>query len=392
MLRTLATHLERLFVEYRALQACIAHDDCPRLDLSLMTIARWSKTFQRNPHAVAVEQAVEVWARSHGIWLEDYSDHTNTMGAYLHPETTDSRRLAAIDKTYLILFYIDDTISNELQKELAPAAKLRGKRMMEELFALICGWANPLPTAPSAFGVVNATRDLLDDLREQGDPDWIRCFMVALKEHLKDAVTDQNSSVRGKHLTISEFIDLRNDISGMFVTTWYMEFATGLYLRREALPASVRAQCERLEYLCAFIGGIANEFFSFEKEVIDHAEEFNLIPVMMEQREISFEDAIVASLSYMNDACHEFQRVCTMLQAILPKLSPEIRPAVESYIRQAYSVALASWFWELDTNRYQRPNSIFVQTDQGWRERRGYTKRLRSGQPLPEEYGATNPT
>lgn len=378
--------LRRVFDQYHALQTDIQTGSQPKIDLAEMKIAQWETPFQRNPDSAVVEQAVEQWAREHGIWLDGYSEHTNTMGGYLHPETKNQRILAAIDRTYLILFYIDDTISNELQKSLSPEARMRGKQMMRELFTLLKKRKSLAELPPSEFGAVNATRDLLMDLAELGDPEWLERFMHALEEHLLDTVQDQNNVEIGEKFTVDSYLERRNDISGMFVTTWYMEFATGEYLRRSELPTDVLQKCERLEYLCALIGGVANDFYSFEKEVITHQDEFNLIPVMMMNDDtLRFQQAIAESMSFMNQVCDEFEVVSAALTAQLDQLPTDQRVTVETYLRQAKFVALASWYWEVDTDRYQRTKSIFKQTDTDWRTEQGLVGQLRSGVPQPGE-------
>lgn len=375
--------LSRVVTEYQEMLRQVDEGAASPIDLAVMKIAQWEPEFQRNPDAEVVEQSTEAWARRHGIWKEGYSEHTNTMGAYLHPETANQRTLAAINKTYLILFYIDDTISNELQKELSPAVREEGKKMMYQLFVLLKQRKNLSQVPDSEFGAVNATKDLLQDLAELSDPEWLERFMFALEEHLMDTVQDQNAANLGENFTRDSYIERRNDISGMFVTTWYMEFSTGKYLPRTELAEGTHQLCQRLEYLCAIIGGIANDFFSFEKEVIDHLDEFNLITVaMIENPQLGMVESIFECLDYLNRSCDEFIEVSDKLRLQLPSLPSAQAEAITEYLKQTKFVALASWFWELDTDRYQRPQSIFLQTYMAWRQAQGHTGKLRSGEPL----------
>jgi len=386
---TLSPVLRKVVEGYGDFLQQIDEGSASPIDLAVMKIAQWEPTFQRNPDSEVVEKLTEAWARSHNIWKEGYSEHTNTMGGYLHPETANVQTLAAIDKTYLILFYIDDTISNELQKDLPEDARHEGKVMMGELFRLLKQRKQLGNIPESQFGLVNATKDLLQDLADLSDPEWLERFMFALEEHLVDTVQDQNQAVIGEQFTRESYIERRNDISGMFVTTWYMEFASGEYLPRTDLPEHVHEMCQRLEYLCAIIGGIANDFFSFEKEVIDHLDEFNLIPVaMMENPDMGFLEAVNDCLKYLNTASDEFMEVTEKLRLEVPTLPPDQAKAVSEYLKQTKFVALASWFWELDTDRYQRPQSMFLQTYIAWRQGQGHTGKLRSGEPLRENPSA----
>jgi len=383
MPQELSPVLERLFAEYDELLSKVEQDEASALDLAVMKIAQWEPDFRRNPDAEVVEQQTEAWARHHGIWKEGYSEHTNTMGAYLHPETASPRILNAIDKTYLILFYIDDTFSNELQKDLSPEERTAGEQIMRELFQLIASQDRLGQLPSSRFGVVNATRELIQDLQELADPAWLERFMVDLVKHLEDTAQDQNEQAIGEKFTRLTFLERRNDISGMFVTNWYMEFATGQYLPREVLPLQVSQLCERINYLCAIIGGTANEFYSFEKEVIDHRDEFNIIPItMINNPEMGLMAAITDCMEFLNQSSQELLEVSDQLTQLLPSLPAEQAKPVQEYLRQARFVALASWFWELDTDRYQRQRSIFQQTALQWRQAHGYTGKLRSGQPL----------
>lgn len=386
---TLSPVLRKVVEGYGDFLQQIDEGSASPIDLAVMKIAQWEPNFERNPDSELVEKGTEAWARSHNIWKEGYSEHTNTMGGYLHPETINVQTLAAIDKTYLILFYIDDTISNELQKDLPDDVRNEGKVMMGELFRLLKQRKQLGSVPESRFGLVNATKDLLQDLADLSDPEWLERFMFALEEHLVDTVQDQNEAVIGEQFTRESYIERRNDISGMFVTTWYMEFASGEYLPRTELPENVHAMCQRLEYLCAIIGGIANDFFSFEKEVIDHLDEFNLIPVaMMENPDMGFLEAVNDCLTYLNNASDEFMEISEKLRLEVPNLPAEQAKAVSEYLKQTKFVALASWFWELDTDRYQRPNSMFLQTYIAWRQAQGHTGKLRSGEPLKQNPAA----
>jgi|GEM_PF-2004166 len=381
--------LQQLLAEYQIQKSEIETGKRQPFDLSMMQIANWAENFQRNPDAAAVETEVEAWAKTYGIWLNGYSEHTITMGAYLHPETKDRRTLAVMIKTYLILFYIDDTISNDLQKNLTPEEKERGKKMMSELNMLIKGTAHH--DHESEFGLTNATRDVFNDLQEMADPEWLEEFVFSLQEHLDDTVEDQNRAAEKQNgsLDVEEFLEIRNHISGMFVTTAFMTFATGEYLPLPLLPVDIQTDCQNLEYLCAVIGGIANEFYSFEKEVIKNTDEFNIIPVMMAQNASGFQEAILAAMAYMNQTCTKFIEVSERLAGKLSTRPLDLKPsyyqALETYLRQAKFVALASWFWQLDTDRYQSELSIFLQTNQQWRKSHHLQGRLRSGQLLPEE-------
>lgn len=386
--------MNRLFTQYADLQQRIKDQTAERINLSrAIKLSQWRERFVRNPAATTAEDNVEIWARCHGIWLEKYSYNTNTMGGYLHPETANQQKLELINQMYVILFYIDDTYANELIKSLEPARREEGKEIIASLLNLLRNayQLHAIPT--SRFGVINAACDFLQALKKDTESSplgdrWFRNFIASLKDHLTHAAVDQNdfvASLEGENP--QRFIQLRNDISGMFVATAFMEFATGKYMDWQHLPDGVPMLCQRLDYLAAVIGVLTNEIFSFEKEVIINRDAFNMIVVLMLQNPPwDLYKAIFKCVELLNEASDEFEDVSKKLYDLASTLPQGQSDVLKSYVRQAQSVAIASLTWEVDTDRYEIVDAIFDETDYAWRRHMKLTNLLKSGKPLPSDY------
>jgi Terpene synthase family 2, C-terminal metal binding len=383
--------LRTLLDEYADVAQAMARGERPRIDLTRLVISQWSTNFYRHADTVEAEQIAEEWAKSYGVWVPVHSQKSSTMGVYLHPESRDKDSLIVILKIYLLMFYIDDTISNELQKDLTLEQRAVGLKMMGELMNMLRNHPNPDSVPASQFGSVEAMRSILKDLQRIGDPDWYTRFANFMFDYANDTATDQNRVARGEDIDMDSFIELRNDICGMLVTGWCIDMTMGFNAVKHQLSEDVQKRCARVSYLCTVIGGLVNEFFSFEKEVIQYRDEFHIIHVMMYQYGIGFEEAIDRAFDYVNDLCNEFLGIYQSLMRDARSMPMPQREIVETYARYNMSGVVASWYWELDTDRYEYENSIFMQTNHEWRVANGHLSTLNSGEPFPLRDGLKPP-
>ncbi len=392
----------RLLREYRNFIKKIERENAQPIDLTPMGITLLQdhprkNPNRRNPFAVASEQRVEKWAKTHGIWSEAYSPDTNTMGAYLHPFTPNKEILDVINQMYALLFHFDDFYGNDIQKDLKDPQKKRGKLMMKELVELIDS-VDDIDNETSAhtlsqFGLVNAAKEFLLKLKTLAhNPVWFANFIKVLKEHLQYAIVDQNDFALDENLGYEEnmtvYLKRRNAISGMFVTTEFMELATGKYIQWDALSPKMSTLCNDIKELTAFIGSIGNDLFSFEKECVYRRDIFNSVPLtMIFYPEFTLLQAIQKCLEFMNENCQKFLDICKQIEDEIsdPEFPENQKEAIISYVEQALSASIATWNWELDTDRYSNMKSIFLQTLVSWRKKFGFQGKLRSGVPTPVE-------
>lgn len=322
---------------------------------ALLSLSQKTAGFKPHRQARVVEDRVAQFARKYGIWLADRAEHYNTMTAYLHPNTSDEERLYYLGAYYAVLFFIDDVMGNEFRPEMTDQENRRADYEMQALLAFLKTGTMNLPSK-----LLPPTLEVLQGFRKLGDAAWLKHFFDFTFQHLELAVKDLDSSGLGYTLPVETYVEMRNHVSGMYPAVLMMEFAEDNYLpRAELQAANLQADITRLEYLCAALGGLVNDFFSFEKEVIEARSDFNLIPVMMMNDKLSLEDAIHAAAAYTNQLCDEYY---TLAQSVRERASAYAwGERVLRHIAAMDASNQAVWVWQMETERYLRDASIFCE-------------------------------
>ena len=127
--------------------------------------------------------------------------------------------------------------------------------------------------------------------------------------------------------------------------------ANNLYLPEEVANHPF---VKKMEDAVANIGGLMNDIFSYEKEVIQFNSAFNLIAVFERYEKLSFTDALHESIKVVNDNIQTF-------------LDGEANPhdfgderlnkMVCDYVRHLRYQINATWHWQKDTDRYYSTTS-----------------------------------
>lgn len=366
--------------------------------------------FRRNPLAEEAEQITLEWAQLHGIYSPKYAEGSLTMGAFLHPEgpgilVKDDEESALLDrlvlilKTYALLFYFDDWMGNDRLKFVSETPDGEGAieeqtethvetERLEVLKGLGQLFSLPIDQLDSNFSATHpaviAAHELLRDLSHQSDPRWFATFHQSLTKHLAAALASQNN----ERYTYDEFKTVRNDVAGMLVTVDFLEFASGQYIEWNTLPAHLKTSLEKIARAVAWIGSLSNDLFSFEKEVVDSEDGFNIVPVLLLNNLVpDLTTAIVYSLALTRQEIQQFAAECEIarqeLEAVFSALDLEQATAIAAYIRQAEAAVHAAWAWQLATDRYTHPErkSIFYETDKETRLQANVYGKLKLAQP-----------
>jgi hypothetical protein len=405
----LSTTLQQIHAEYEAYREQIVQGTSKRLVLAeRMLIAKMGADFMRHQHAVVVEQATERWAKQVGIWKPDYSPDTNTMGAYLNPETPNDpridsdtahpftakmfphldygqRRATVINMIYMLMFYFDDTISNEHQKMLSREQQALAYQLVQNVINLLAEPKLAVRVKDAQAPALLAMRDILLILDEMADPRWLADFLSSMHEHMLEAQKDQDTGQTQRVLTFEQYIAVRAKVSGMVVTSDLIFLATDDYLPHglETEHPHMFSLYRKLRDLVVYIGAFGNDIFSFENEVIRNKSEFNVIVnTILLNPHLTLLESIDVCIEELNDKTRELRACVDEMQARLPDCAERYRVPLQSLMQQSLYAAEATWAWELDTERYSKENAIFVETDRGERVRMGLLGRLVSGVPL----------
>lgn len=324
-----------------------------------LSIEAYCRDFRPNPHAAASEVEVERFARRHGIWVEKGGAHYNSMTAYLHP-TPDEQRLTIIGKSYVVMFFMNDTIGREKLGHMSPAQKNEVRGIVGRIDKLL-----ETGTLPSGAGALEeAARESLEEMRQSSPPAWFGRCMALFKEHIAQSFHDTNARAQAKVPTVDEYIESRLHVSGMYVTIDLMEFGDNQYIPwAEVVELGLLAQLRRLQWLCAAIGAFMNDVISFEKEFVAEGSDFNLVPVIaMNEAESGLHHAITEAARMVRAYVVEFRDLAAVLEARREQLAPNhpaLASALAAHIRSLTGSVHATWAWQNATGRYRAPVTIF---------------------------------
>ncbi|GGV57091.1 terpene synthase family protein [Streptomyces spectabilis] len=324
-------------------------------------IADYCADFGPNPAAQEAEDAVRVWARGYGMWLPGVTEHCIDLASYLYPEA-DTARLVTIGKNFAIDWYLNDTIGRDRVASLAPQDKQAAAQARERLLQV----SQTLTEGPGASPVDLACLDMLREVRSGSSaaPEWFPFFLKLWVGNLQTMCRDCNASASGAIPTEAEYVETRTYISGMQHTIALGEFAHNTYLDWPALQRNgLTPVVRRLWWLCAVIGCLSNDLFSFEKEFIQHRSDSNIILVsILNDEHLTLDDAITRVIGRVRHHMIEYLDHARFLTARADELPSSHQAPLQGFIQTTQSCVKATWVWQLLSKRYKFPGSIFEET------------------------------
>ncbi len=108
------------------------------------------------------------------------------------------------------------------------------------------------------------------------------------------------------------------------------------------------------------MASLVNDIFSFHKDFVVEGSDFNLINILMELGDVSFETAVEESLELVNGYADSFAKV----RAQLPPWDEGVRATVEPYLDGLEEMMSGNVYWHGTTNRYRSPESPFAELRQ----------------------------
>ncbi|MFC9433705.1 terpene synthase [Nocardia sp. NPDC057030] len=321
-------------------------------------IAEMSASFRPNRFGPEACWATEQFCRAHRIWLENGDDY-NSMTPYLHPGAIDAERMTIIGIFNAILFWLNDTIGREKFGHLSPSKQNNAHVTVARLSQLF-GEHHP-PADPT--DLESAVIRFLEMLTRSADPAWVDRFLRLTEEHLLPALRDQNARTRGSVLPIADYIDLRNQISGMCLALALCEFGRDSYLPWGRITSSrLGGALRRLRLLTVEIGGLMNDVFSFEKECIADRADFNLIPiVLLNSADNDLSDAIFQACEIVRRRVIAFSHTKTrLIDAADAAPDRDLGARIATHVADLTSCVQATWVWQNATPRY-KGKSIFAE-------------------------------
>ncbi|GAA0546279.1 terpene synthase family protein [Chitinophaga japonensis] len=322
----------------------------------------YCKVFSPHPQIHQLLADARAFGERFGIWLPN-AEHYISCAIYLFPNAGVDR-MKAIVRNLAIDYFLNDTMGRDIFPRLAPAEQEAASRVKERMFNMA---ADLFIEEADATPVELANVKVLAFMRDTSPFSWFLEFLRLYSYHIYVAHKDCNINAAGRIASIDEYIDSRCHLSGMHHVISLVEYSEGLFLDWEWLKETgIDKQLQRLHYTTAAIGGLMNDLFSFEKEVIDNQADSNLVMIILHNKpRLSLEGAIRNAAAIVRSQLIEFVGLLDYIKGEVQQYTavyPEKAAVMEAHFRGLERCVQASWIWQVYTKRYKSEYSIFRET------------------------------
>lgn len=322
----------------------------------------YCKTFKPHPHIQSLLKEAQGFGRQYGIWL-DSAAHYISCATFLYPNA-GIERMRAIVQNLAIDYYLNDTMGRDIFAHLSPAAQEAATQMKKRMYQLR---EDLYIDEDNATPVEQANATVLEYIRGTAPMSWFSGFLRLYAYHIYVAHKDCNMNAAGRLASVDEYIDSRCHLSGMHHVVKFIEYSEGRFLDWEWLAANgIGEQLERLHFITAAIGGLMNDLFSFEKEVIRNNADSNLVMVILcNQPGLTLEQGIRRAADIVRNQLIAFLSLMDYVRTAVQqaaKEAPEQAVIMQSHLQGLERCVQASWIWQVHTQRYKSEHSIFRET------------------------------
>lgn len=277
---------------------------------------------------------------------QSYAAHT-TMTSFLYPKS-GKYRIVIVNILYDLLYYIDDLFGEDIEKnqqEDKPA-------LSELMYIWQTGKINSIYynqlTSNEIKTVCTALQWVRNKIFQSCEPTFFKKLSWLLFEHLRDQLKPD------AYESTEEYILLRRNFSGMYVAIYLIEYCTGRYLNHDLLEKvpSLQTAID----LCADIGGLSNDIFSYPKESHSQFNLVNSFGVLKQTK--TLDKAIQKSIDLVNNCHAEFKKMIKQIRTDIKGLTVEEKVTVLQFADGLNSILSATYHWQFVTNRYRHQQHI----------------------------------
>jgi len=316
-----------------------------------------------NPHAESerLKAKAAAFSEQYGTWLER-SKHFINCAWYLYPHA-DFDRVLTITKNLSVGFYLNDVMGRDVFNALSPEEQAASRKMIENM-ALV---DETLTVQRDAHPLEHANAAVLKEFRDKSPREWFRRFLQLYSHHLNITHRDRNVQALGYVPDVQEYIENRCHYAAVHHLVMWVEYSTGVFLDwEELLRTNVFQRLQRLHWVVGAFPALANDFFSFEWEVIDNGCDSNLIMVIaLNHPEMSLEEAIERSADLVRDIVVEIASIIGAIEMELAGMRPvypELVSVLETHLNGLRDFVQAAWVWQASSKRYKRMESLWRET------------------------------
>ena len=356
----IASVLEQIHQDYHALlKTGTKFSIAAMLNFDDFNIQDRCRSYKSHADADQLIKIVKAFSEEYGIWLPNAKHHI-TCALFLYPNATFDRMLTMM-QNLTIDFYLNDVMGRDVFKYLSLPQQAYAKNLIERM-----GRVNErLLEAPDLSPLEAANINVLQKFKDTATADWFKRFVHLYSYHIGVTHKDCNAAVLRHIPPIEEYISLRCHYGGMHHIISWVEYGTGAFLDWNWLRAmGLQQEVERLHAAVAKFGALSNDLFSFEKEVIDHRTDANLLMVIaLHHPEQSLTDVIHAAANTVSEFLKEAVTMMTIIRERCQHLpATAMLQTLAQHLTDLELVIQACWMWQVHTQRYKHTDSIFLET------------------------------
>ncbi|PSL48237.1 hypothetical protein CLV51_1021102 [Chitinophaga niastensis] len=361
--RTAHAKMQKIQKEYAAVMAegktCFSllqlfnHDE--------FRLEEYCRSFKKHPFASSLAEAARSFGTDYNIWI-DNAEHYITCAIFLFP-TAGLDRMLPIVKNLAIDYYLNDTMGREVFDKLTLPQRESAEKVISRMGSEMVLSASIEGLEPIEI----ANREVLEYMKNTSTQAWFDEFLQLYAYHIKVTHRNCNAAEMGHVPSISEYTESRCHMAGMHHVISLIDYSEGQFIDQEWLiRIGAALKLKRLQYVTAAIGGLMNDLFSFEKEIIDNSADSNLVMVIaLNNPFIALTEVLLQACGIVQDLLREFisllkdvRELCDIAVVIDEDMAQQLHKHLDGLER----CVQASWVWQVHTLRYKRPNSIWAET------------------------------
>jgi hypothetical protein len=322
----------------------------------------YCQKFKPHPESNSLISLTKQFCEENGIWKKS-SIHHLSCDPFLYPYA-ETNRLLLMMKHLALDFYLNDEMGRDIYPTLDTMAQNEATDLINRMSS-----ADVTCELPANAAIIEKVDfQLLREIKAHSTEEWFHAFLKLYKQHVALTHKDSSASALGYIPTVNEYIENRMHTSGMIFMVMLIEFADGNFLDWAWLEKiGITAQLKRIHRVVAEFGGLSNDIFSLEKEIIDHGSESNLISVLaLNDIEPNFEQSLKHAGLMVKALVCEYFNLLTRIKTKIATVSEQDTANVDALQKHLDGLEIAfkaSWLWQTVTDRYKRTHSIFVETE-----------------------------
>jgi len=322
----------------------------------------YCQNLQPHPKKDELIKLTKEFCELNGIWREK-SIHHLSCDLYLYPYAHPNR-LSIMMKHLAMDFDLNDEMGRDIFPNLDAEKQKKAAKLIHRMASVDLTLSMPA----NAMRIEQINIELLREIKAHSPVQWFKAFLTLYKHHVALTHKDSSASKLGYIPTVNEYIENRMHTSGMIFMVMLIEFADGNFLDWAWLEkAGIAPQFKRIHRVLAEFGGLSNDIFSMEKEIIDNNAEDNVLSVLaLNDLEPDLEQSLKHAGLMNKSLSSEYFNLLARTRAKIIAIGEREGLNVDALLKHLDKIEIAfkaSWLWQKVTDRYKRPHSLFVETE-----------------------------